>query len=603
MAEPSPGQRIGSDEEPNRYTLVEPVKRGGEGMIWRATSLRPSGRETWSWAIKIVDVRSFTIPFDKTPSEVLEDYCDRAKRARIEAAGLSQAVPQMVVPAEVSLGPEPHQMGDELTGRCVYVVSPWVEGDDLGTWSRQRARTFTETCDFLEKLAAALDSMAKANAVHRDISPGNVMLLPDGAIRLIDLTYLRPSKSAYYTVRTGTPGFQAPEAARGNFDFAADRYSFGALAFYLLAGREPATQDTVADSRAWLVRVGPGAAVAAHVAALLDPDPERRPEVLTDWVTELRALAQTAKTSSRLRVLAMAIDGTQAPRVVGATAAGLLGARLAPRLAWRLAPDEEGPADVIDLAVVIDGAGELVTFAATKDGQLQFGRSDVWTSTGPAVVGTGLAAVRDPYGAAVAYAIACDERELVMVTATADGRWRRSATSQPAHRVLGAATNLDGSTLALILSPRDELLCTDAAGASLVCRAGAFAAAACTSRRGELYCYRAAAQQRFLEWYERAPDGWDQVDRMMTPTTISAISCVSHREGTGVAIAGPDGVYAATVAETSFGSWQRITSRPASHVALAVGARWRLQLAALADGRVTLAEEDFLGNWQHRTPL
>jgi len=88
VAEPSPGQRIGNDENPNRYTLREPVKRGGEGTIWRATSLRPSGRETWTSAIKIVDAGSLQIPFDKTPSEVLTDYCDRASRARLEAAGL-----------------------------------------------------------------------------------------------------------------------------------------------------------------------------------------------------------------------------------------------------------------------------------------------------------------------------------------------------------------------------------------------------------------------------------------------------------------------------------------------------------------------------------
>jgi hypothetical protein len=603
VAEPSPGDRVGTDEYPNRYTLREPVKRGGEGTIWRATSLRPDGRETWTSAIKIVDARSLQVPFDKTPGEVLEEYCDRASRARLEAAHLSQTVPQVVAPTEVFLGTEPHQVSDEPSGRCAYVVSPWVEGDDLGTWSRHRARAFAETCDVLEKLAAALDAMAKANAVHRDISPGNVMLLPDGQVRLIDLTYLRPSKTAYNTVRVGTHGFQAPEAARGDFDFPADRYSFGALAFYLLAGREAATQDAAADSRAWLVRAGLGAAIAGHVAALLDADPARRPEVLTAWVVELRTLGRPEETSPRFRALAMAVDGTQVPRVTAAAAAGVFGARLGPRLGWRLAQDTDGPADVIDLALVIDGVGEPVTFAATGDGQLHLGRSGEWTSTGPAVVGTGLAAVRDPYGTAVAYAIAREEHELVMITAAPGGRWRRSGTSQPAHRVLGAATSLDGSPLVLVLSPGNELLCSDAAGTSLVCRDGAFAAAACTGRRGELYCYRAAAEQRSLEWYERAPDGWDLVERVTTPTPASAIACASHREGTSVTVAGPDGVYVAAHAEGGFAPWQQVTARPTSHVALAVGARWRLQLGALADGQVALAEEDFLGNWQHRTPF
>lgn len=584
------------------YTLVHHVRSGGEGDVWYATTIRQDGFTTQSWAVKIIDARQLVTRLDETPGSALEEYHRRASHALQETAQLSMAVPGIVGPTAVFLGGAPHQLGHAADGRFGYVVSPWIDGDSLAAWGRQRIRTFAEICDVLEKLAIIIDGIAKRDAVHRDISPGNVMVTPDGQVRLIDFTYVRPPNSAAGTVRVFTRGYTAPEAEHGDFGVPGDRYSFGAIAHYLLARREPAARTAAADSRQWLVRVGYGPQIAGHVAALLDADPAARPKALTEWAGKLRALSrQERATPERYQAFTMVIDGTSTPVVSAASSAGVFIARLGAGLAWQLSRDPEGPADVTDLAMVTDGAGEQVIFAATGSGELLCGRAGTWTGLGPGAVGSGLAAVRDPYGIATAYAIARDDGELIMVTVALDGSCHRVETSRPAQRVLAAAADRDGGPVVLILSPAGELLCVDAKGASRVCRDGAFSASVCTDRRGELCAYRLLPGLRELAWYERAADGWDLVETVPMPASAVAVACAGHREGVGVAVAGPGGVHVALHGDAVFGPWREVTPKPASHVALAVGARWRVQLAALVEGQVALAEEDFLGNWQRRT--
>ena len=348
-------------------------------------------------------------------------------------------------------------------------------------------------------------------------------------------------------------------------------------------------------------RAGYSSAAAAHVAALLDPDPDARPKSLTEWTAQLKVLGRGETTSERYLAFAMTVDGTATPLVGAATATGVFGARLGTGLTWQLSRDPGAPAGTADLAMVTDGAGERVIFAATGDGHVRIGRAGKWTDLGPAVAGSGLAATRDPYGVATGYAIAHDDHELIILTVSPDGSPRRIETSRPAQRVLSATVDGDGSPIVLILTAAGELVSVDAKGAARISRDGAFCAAACTDRRGELRCYRVGAGQDALEWYERAGDGWDLIETVKMPGPTTAIACAGHREGVGVAIAGPGGIYAATHGDADLGPWTEVTSKSASHVALVVGARWRLQLAALVEGQVALAEEDFAGNWQRRT--
>jgi hypothetical protein len=90
----------------------------------------------------------------------------------------------------------------------------------------------------------------------------------------------------------GTAGYIAPEVlADGRYGPAADRYSLGAVAYFLLTGEEPMARPEPGELHRRLLDaplVHGRADLADHIATMLDPDPNQRPECLANWVAQLR---------------------------------------------------------------------------------------------------------------------------------------------------------------------------------------------------------------------------------------------------------------------------------------------------------------------------
>ncbi|WP_146064793.1 serine/threonine-protein kinase, partial [Streptomyces sp. SM1] len=91
-------------------------------------------------------------------------------------------------------------------------------------------------------LAGALAEVHAAELVHRDVKPGNILLAPDGP-RLIDFGIARAADDTALTASglvVGTPGFLAPEQARGEpATSASDVFALGCVLAYAMSGRPP----------------------------------------------------------------------------------------------------------------------------------------------------------------------------------------------------------------------------------------------------------------------------------------------------------------------------------------------------------------------------
>lgn len=599
MYEVQQGYRVGDDHGPDAYQLLCRIRAGGEGEVWRASSIRQDGLTDHYWAVKILHPHHLLGTDDnETMGSALNRWHARLRSSLDENAQVRHEVPGIVGPARVFVGDRPHPPGEPGPGRTLYVVSPWVEGRDLGEWRRIRAPSFGEICAILAKLAAIVDGIANRAQplIHRDISPGNVIIGAEGQVSLIDSTFIRPSNSAAGTVLVVNGGFTAPEVRSGHCDPAADRYSFGAVAHYLLSRAEPATENAAADCRAVLIRYGLSAAIADHVADLLHADSSQRPRSLAEWTERLTELGHRDVGPGRYLALALAIDGTSTPVIAAANVTGVSEARLGVGRIWYLSHDRHSPPDVTALAAVTDGSGGPVIFAIADRGTVFANRAGGWTELGPAVSGAGIAAIRDPRGVATAFVVDPAEHNMAIITVGLDGVPRRVNTDRPVRRVLSAATDQDGTAAIFVLSAGGDLACITTEGADQVSDR-AFDAAGCVDRWGELCCYQIVAGQSRLTCFDRSMGDWAATLTAEVPLIPTTVRCVGHRQGVTIALGGTAGLYLALHNDDGFGAWHALTRKPCHQVALGTGAAGRLKLAALVEGRVVLAAEDFDGGW------
>ncbi|WP_327373672.1 class IV lanthionine synthetase LanL [Streptomyces sp. NBC_01216] len=142
------------------------------------------------------------------------------------------------------LAPEPLAMFEH--GGHLFLAQEEIPGIPLRNWVAERFRDAGSSRYRTEALAQAgrlVDLMAEAHAhdcVLRDFTPANIMVRPDGELRLIDLELAVLKDDDALPTTVGTPGFSAPERLAGApVAPTADYYSLGATVCFVLAGKVP----------------------------------------------------------------------------------------------------------------------------------------------------------------------------------------------------------------------------------------------------------------------------------------------------------------------------------------------------------------------------
>ncbi len=189
-----------------------------------------------------------------------------------------------------------------------FIVMELVEGPTLRELLDREGRLAPErAAEIASGLASALGFAHQHDVIHRDVKPSNVLLLPDGDVKLADMGIARllspEALTATMSLR-GTVRYISPEQVRGDqVDSRADLYSLGCVLFEMLVGRTPFEGDLAALSYAHMHTAAPRvrsidptvpAAMDELVAAMLEKDPDDRPQTGDDVRTSLDAVMKPA---------------------------------------------------------------------------------------------------------------------------------------------------------------------------------------------------------------------------------------------------------------------------------------------------------------------
>src|SRR6266545_924679 len=229
------------------YQLLQEIGRGAQGVVYRARQ-KSLNRVV---ALKIIG---------------LGHWAARAhiKRFRLEAEAAARLDHPFIVPI--------HEIG-ESNGSC-YFSMQLVEGGQLDQLAEHESITVRRAAELIVKLARTVHYAHERGILHRDIKPGNILLDVNGDPHLTDFGLARLLETESSVTRTtealGTPGYMAPEQARGNhgqLTNATDVYGLGAVLYQLLTDRPPFAATTTYET----------------IRLLLDTEP-RQPRLLNPKV-------------------------------------------------------------------------------------------------------------------------------------------------------------------------------------------------------------------------------------------------------------------------------------------------------------------------------
>ena len=263
----------------NRYSLTKRIAIGGMGEVWAATDT-VLGRQI---AVKI-------LRDDLVDSPV---FLERFRAEARHTASLAH-------PGIASV----FDYGEDGDGdqRIAYLVMELVPGEPLSKVISQRGPLPVNiVLSVLAQAAEALHAAHLKGVVHRDVKPGNLLLLDDGTVKVTDFGIARAANSAALTEVgqvIGTARYIAPEQATGHEATAAsDVYSLAVIGYEMLAGHPPFAADNAAALAMAHVHQAPPPLpstvpepMQAVIAEALSKNPTDRPGDAHEFAAKLRRL-------------------------------------------------------------------------------------------------------------------------------------------------------------------------------------------------------------------------------------------------------------------------------------------------------------------------
>ena len=264
------------------FRVVAPLASGGMGVVYRADDLE----------LHRTVALKFPLPEQRLDGGAKARFLREARAA----GGLDH--PNIC---------HIHEAGETTAGHLFLAMS-FYEGETLRSRiARADPLPVAEACRIAAQIASGLSAAHGRGITHGDLKPANVMILPDGTVKVLDfgLARAKGAPAPGTAVTLGTVAYMAPEQIRGEpADARADLWALGVVCYEMLTGQRPFGGEREHDvARAIVhdestppstVRSDVDADLDALVLTLLRKDPAQRPASADAVVSSLAAIAAPA---------------------------------------------------------------------------------------------------------------------------------------------------------------------------------------------------------------------------------------------------------------------------------------------------------------------
>lgn len=252
----------------NKYEILTQIGKGGMSTVYLAMDKRLNKQ----WAVKEIKKKSY----DKNNQIIVQSL--------LAEASLMKKLDHWALPRIVDI-----IENDE----AIYVVMDYIEGETLSKILYDYGPQEEETViDWAKQLCEVLDYLHTRTPaiIYRDMKPSNVMLRPDGKIKVIDFGIAREYKENNYsdTISLGTKGYAAPEqfGGKGQTDARTDVYCLGVTLYHLVTGKSPCEEPyELYPIRKWNSSLSKG--LEKIILKCTRPDPNDRYQSCAEMLYDL----------------------------------------------------------------------------------------------------------------------------------------------------------------------------------------------------------------------------------------------------------------------------------------------------------------------------